>query len=447
MIKKRFLSMLALLAAVATGAVAQDFGEIPMNSLIYSVDFSEYDSYPFYLDGQQDPETATAFATVEDNLLVLTNTEQHTEKYEVQPEIGRPTSITKGKCYEVEIEYKSTVAGPVNVVLGSQDWANMDGAWWVPITVSDDFQTLKATFLKCSYGATDNHILFQFGDLLGTVYIKSVKVYEFDYIGVTSVTLPSSTAELTKGDKIALTADIAPIGTIDKTVKWSVGGTNADAVKLYTDEACTTEVGSDATSALTVYALGLSEGEATVTVTSNDDAEKKATCTVNVTVPPTYSVAMKEGTEDATNWQGKAGEGEYQALPLEGVAAGTAVSVKYNGTKKVKSVKAVKKAAAPAEETYKIEGVNNNNAFNVAEAATLPFTKKVKELFADLAAYAEQISIDNITVSGNVEMGTLAGWDTEITFTGEGTGQITLSFNYSGLPGQPITISITVTKN
>ncbi len=63
----------------------------------------------------------------------------------------------------------------------------------------------------------------------------------------------------------------------------------------------------------------------------------------------TYKVSVKEGTLDADNWQGKAGEGEYQALPLEGVAAGTAVSVKYNGTKKVKSVKAVKKvAAAPA---------------------------------------------------------------------------------------------------
>ena len=61
----------------------------------------------------------------------------------------------------------------------------------------------------------------------------------------------------------------------------------------------------------------------------------------------TYKVSVKEGTEDASNWQGKAGEGEYQALPLEGVAANTAVSVKYNGTKKVKSVKAVKKAAKP----------------------------------------------------------------------------------------------------
>ena len=60
-------------------------------------------------------------------------------------------------------------------------------------------------------------------------------------------------------------------------------------------------------------------------------------------VAQNYKVSVKEGTEDATSWQGKAGEGKYQALPLEGVAANTAVSVKYNGTKKVKSVKAKKK--------------------------------------------------------------------------------------------------------
>ncbi len=56
-----------------------------------------------------------------------------------------------------------------------------------------------------------------------------------------------------------------------------------------------------------------------------------------------YAVTLADGTGDASNWQGKAGEGEYQAMPLTGLEAGTAVSVKYNGTKKVKSVKAKKK--------------------------------------------------------------------------------------------------------
>ncbi len=59
-----------------------------------------------------------------------------------------------------------------------------------------------------------------------------------------------------------------------------------------------------------------------------------------------YKVSLKEGTEYATSWQGKAGEGEYQALPLIGLEAGTAVSVKYSGWKLVKSVKAKKKPTA-----------------------------------------------------------------------------------------------------
>ena len=81
----------------------------------------------------------------------------------------------------------------------------------------------------------------------------------------------------------------------------------------------------------------------------------------------TYKVSVKEGTEDASNWQGKAGEGEYQALPHEGVAAGTAVSVKYSGTKKVKSVKAVKKAVNPV-----VGQIIGSDGKNYDANATLP---------------------------------------------------------------------------
>ena len=71
----------------------------------------------------------------------------------------------------------------------------------------------------------------------------------------------------------------------------------------------------------------------------------------------TYRVSVKGGTEDATSWQGKAGTGEYQALPLWRVAAGTAVSVKYSGWKlMVKSVKAKNKVKPAAEATAEDKG-------------------------------------------------------------------------------------------
>lgn len=53
--------------------------------------------------------------------------------------------------------------------------------------------------------------------------------------------------------------------------------------------------------------------------------------------PATYKITVAEGTEDAENW----------TVPTE-AAAGSPVTATYKGSKKVKSVKAVKKGAAPA---------------------------------------------------------------------------------------------------
>ena len=53
----------------------------------------------------------------------------------------------------------------------------------------------------------------------------------------------------------------------------------------------------------------------------------------------TYNVDMQAGTEDGTSWTAKTGEGQYQQLPLTGVAEGTLVTVAYGGKKRVKSIK------------------------------------------------------------------------------------------------------------
>jgi hypothetical protein len=104
----------------------------------------------------------------------------------------------------------------------------------------------------------------------------------------------------------------------------------------------------------------------------------------------TYKVSVKEDTEDATSWQGKAGEGEYQVLPLEGVAAGMVVTVTYSGAKKVKSVKAVKKAPAgppswkltlssPAKDLY-ITANGGLIAQQTLDVASTEFTVEMPEL-------------------------------------------------------------------
>ena len=65
-----------------------------------------------------------------------------------------------------------------------------------------------------------------------------------------------------------------------------------------------------------------------------------------IPAPATYTVTLKEGTEDATSWTIAPAE-----ATTTGVAAGTTVTASYGGVKKVKSVKAVKKAKPAATVT------------------------------------------------------------------------------------------------
>lgn len=121
--------------------------------------------------------------------------------------------------------------------------------------------------------------------LLGVLVACSLTLTAFaacgdddDAIAVTGVTLPS-TATVTLGKLVALTAAVAPEEATDKKVKWTVTA-GTDKVKLYKDVGCKTEVGTEATDVLTMYAKGLAIGDATVKVESNADATKSATCTV-----------------------------------------------------------------------------------------------------------------------------------------------------------------------
>ena len=136
----------------------------------------------------------------------------------------------------------------------------------------------------------------------------------------------------------ALTAAVAPADATDKKVKWTVTA-GTDKVKLYKDADCKTEVGTDVTDALTVYAKGLAVGEATVKVESNEDETKTATCAVTAK-HGTYAVTMKAGVTDGDQWTARAGgSGDFAAMPLKGVEGGTKpVELKYAGDREVKRV-------------------------------------------------------------------------------------------------------------
>ena len=75
----------------------------------------------------------------------------------------------------------------------------------------------------------------------------------------------------------------------------------------------------------------------------------------------TYNVTVKDGTEDAANWS---------ATPNP-ATEGQTVTIKYNGTKKVKSVTAVKKVAAGIVNPQ-VGQVIGSDGKNYAANATLP---------------------------------------------------------------------------
>ena len=124
----------------------------------------------------------------------------------------------------------------------------------------------------------------------------------------------------------------------------SVGGTNMQSGAYWSSTANST----DANKAYRYYFTTGFYWENNVNKTVNNYV--RACLTFNILVaPPTYSVTLAEGTEDAENWKVKVGEGEAQAFPVEGLLGGETVTATYSGEKKVKSVKAVKKATTSSQ--------------------------------------------------------------------------------------------------
>ena len=164
----------------------------------------------------------------------------------------------------------------------------------------------------------------------------------------------------------------------------------------------------------TITESGVFDNNLTLTSTGDDNVKTFTMPSGNVTISAEfesavvagYSVALKDGTEDATSWQGKAGEGEYQALPLEGVAAGTAVTVKYNGTKKVKSVKAVKKAEGKVVDLSTYSGTS----YEVIEDVTFTGTTN-NEISILYKGEGYEVTLDNV----NAPASFIAAWDDNYT--------------------------------
>ena len=164
-----------------------------------------------------------------------------------------------------------------------------------------------------------------------------------------TVTLSPSPLTMNVGETADVTCTIEGAGT--GFPNWSISGDN-DIISF---------VGLLQTTTVTVTAKAAGTASIKCEVGS-----ASATCTVTVS-PQTYNVTVKEGTVDAANWS---------ATPNP-ATAGQTVTIKYTGTKHVKSIKAVKKAAAVtaytlAESTVGMIVGTDGKAYAVADKDKLP---------------------------------------------------------------------------
>ena len=208
--------------------------------------------------------------------------------------------------------------------------------------------------------------------------IKKIEVYGYvTPVPVTGVTLDPTSASLNVGGTETLTATVEPSNASDKTVKWSVNNTN---VKLYTDENCTTEVGEDATSTLTVYAKGITVGNSTVTVTSNADSTKTATCEVTVAYP-LWVGGVQVTSANAANITGSdtpvaSYNAETNTLTLNGANISTVLSgrnygINYEGNNALNIVLAGANTIKKTDSSFTYGIYSKNSAINISGTGSL----------------------------------------------------------------------------
>ncbi len=308
--RKKIYSMLALLCLTVSGAWAQGFdlreGDewVEATKTLYvNTDFEEWEMSPY--------SNASDIENLVISDAVTSIGESAFEQCDGLTSVTIGNSVTSIGMYAF-----SYCTGLTSVTIGNSvesigDYAFNECSNLTSITIPSSVTSIEeGAFNECS--------------VLTSVTIgnsvESIGDYAFEGCSVTSITIPNSVESI--GDYAFCNCSGLTSVTNYAVTPQAINGNVFYNVNT---SSCTLYVPAESVSAYSTASVW------------QDFGTKSAIPAAAV------AVSLKEGTEDATSWQGKAGEGEYQALPLTGVEAGTAVTVKYNGTKKVKSVKAVKK--------------------------------------------------------------------------------------------------------
>ena len=149
----------------------------------------------------------------------------------------------------------------------------------------------------------------------------------------------------------------------------------------------------------------------------------------------TYTVSLKDGVKDADKWTVKVGEGQAQALPIDGLKGdgSETVTLQYTGRLKVKDVKATSDAApAVTWNTVDLSALTENTELKDGDVLTGTLPGNYKITIADGAT----VMLDGAVIDGaNDESCQWAG----LTLAGDGTiilsGENSVKGFYENYPG------------
>ena len=141
-----------------------DFDPDAKNEVVdFELDFSSLSEYTYW---HQSPD-ATVFS-IEDGCLKIDNPAA-VNFWEVQYFTFDNVNLQKDVEYQLTVELKATAEGAVQGNVGG--WSDNAG---IRIPYSTDWETKTITFTSATDGGT--HGLFQTGDLVGTIWYKSIKI-------------------------------------------------------------------------------------------------------------------------------------------------------------------------------------------------------------------------------------------------------------------------------
>lgn len=157
-------------------------GSISAQSLkvILERDYTTTESYPYYWMGDADDQPnfcgGTATVQIVDGALRIENTQVQNNNYDLQPFVLDWFNTTQGEDYVIRIWLKAEMDGSANLSIGT--WGTSGNAT-IEFKQSDDFvmYSINHTAAVTSTNS-DEHILWQMGSTVGTVYIQKVQILQ-----------------------------------------------------------------------------------------------------------------------------------------------------------------------------------------------------------------------------------------------------------------------------